>query len=118
MIKALLEANGHRIITETLRAKSEVAVTRAAMREGNMGVVAGVVSIVAVIVTLLVGTILAGSFTTVATSSNLGLDSNWTAAVEGIGNTAITSMNIAALLPVAIVAGLIISVISVVIVTR
>ena len=118
MMKQILSANGLRILTATAQAKADIATTRAATREGNMGVVAGVVSIVAVIVTLLVGTILAGSFTTVATSSNLGLDANWTSAVEGIGNTAITSMNIAALLPVAIVAGLIISVISVVIVTR
>lgn len=118
MMKQILTANGLRILAATAQAKADIATTRAAMREGNMGVVAGVVSIVAVIVTLLVGTILAGSFTTVATSSNLGLDANWTSAVEGIGNTAITSMNIAALLPVAIVAGLIISVISVVIVTR
>lgn len=118
MMKQILTANGLRILAATVQAKADIATTRAAMREGNMGVVAGVVSIVAVIVTLLVGTILAGSFTTVATSSNLGLDANWTSAVEGIGNTAITSMNIAALLPVAIVAGLIISVISVVIVTR
>lgn len=118
MMKQILSANGLRILAATAQAKTDIATTRAAMREGNMGVVAGVVSIVAVIVTLLVGTILAGSFTTVATSSNLGLDANWTSAVEGIGNTAITSMNIAALLPVAIVAGLIISVISVVIVTR
>lgn len=118
MMKQILYANGLRILAATAQAKADIATTRAAMREGNMGVVAGVVSIVAVIVTLLVGTILAGSFTTVATSSNLGLDANWTSAVEGIGNTAITSMNIAALLPVAIVAGLIISVISVVIVTR
>ena len=118
MMKQILSANGLRILAATAQAKADIATNRAAMREGNMGVVAGVVSIVAVIVTLLVGTILAGSFTTVATSSNLGLDANWTSAVEGIGNTAITSMNIAALLPVAIVAGLIISVISVVIVTR
>lgn len=118
MMKQILSANGLRILAEIVQAKADITTTRAAMREGNMGVVAGVVSIVAVIVTLLVGTILAGSFTTVATSSNLGLDANWTSAVEGIGNTAITSMNIAALLPVAIVAGLIISVISVVIVTR
>ena len=97
MMKQILTANGLRILAATAQAKADIATTRAAMREGNMGVVAGVVSIVAVIVTLLVGTILAGSFTTVATSSNLGLDANWTSAVEGIGNTAITSMNIAAL---------------------
>lgn len=116
MIKSMFTANGLRILAETAKAKAEIAATRAAMREGNMGVVAGVVSIVAVVITLLIGTILAGSFTAVATSSNLGLDSNWTAALNGVGDTAITSFNIAALLPIALVASLVIAVISVIVV--
>lgn len=117
-MKDLLKLNGLRILAETAKAKSEIAATRAAMREGNMGVVAGVVSIVAVVITLLIGTILAGSFTAVATNSNLGLDANWTAALNGVGETAITSFSIASLLPIALVASLVIAVISVIVISR
>lgn len=113
-----LKMNGYRIKAATALAKAEIAGTRAAMREGNMGVVAGVVSIVAVVITLLIGTILAGSFTSVATNSTLGLDENWTAALNGVGDTAITSFSIASLLPIALVASLVIAVISVIVISR
>lgn len=116
MIKEALKANGLYIMAETAKAKAEIAGTRAAMREGNMGVVAGVVSIVAVVITLLIGTILAGAFTTVATSSSLNLSTEWTNALKSVGDTAITSFNIGALLPIALVASLVIAVISVIVV--
>lgn len=85
---------------------------------GNMGIVAGVISIVAVIIVLVMGAILSGAFAGVATNSNLNLSSEWVGAVDSIGNTAVTSFSIAGLLPIAIVAALIISVISVMLVTR
>lgn len=109
---------GHFIMAMKAQAQEKIAGTKVAMHEGNMGVVAGVISIVAVVVTLIIGTILAGAFTTVATSANLGLTDTWKAAVNATGNTAITSFNIASLLPIAIVAGLVIAVISVIVVSR
>lgn len=112
------ETTGNIILGMKAQAQRKIAATKAAMHSGNMGVVAGVISIVAVVVTLIIGTILAGSFTTVATSSELGLNSQWKAAVNSTAATAITSFNIASLLPIAIVAGLVIAVISVIIVTR
>jgi uncharacterized transporter YbjL len=85
---------------------------------GNMAVVAGVISIVAVVIVLIIGAVLAGAFTTVAGNSNLGLDAQWIQAVSDIGNTSITSFQIAGLLPIAIVAGLVIAVISVIMISR
>lgn len=114
----LFETTGYYITSKFSESKQKIAATKAAMHEGNMGVVAGVVSIVAVVVTLIIGTILAGSFTTVATSANLGLSQDWKNAVNSTGATAITSFNIASLLPIAIVAGLVIAVISVIVVSR
>lgn len=112
------ESTGHLIMGMKAKAQAKIAETKAAMHDGNMGVVAGVVSIVAIVVTLIIGTILAGSFTTVATSSELGLSDDWKAAVNATGSTAITSFNIASLLPIAVVAGLVIAVISVIVVNR
>lgn len=115
---SFFESTGYYIKAQFAEAKAKVSATKAAMHEGNMGVVAGVISIVAVVVTLIIGTILAGSFTTVATSANLGLSQEWKNATNTISNTAITSFNISALLPIAIVAGLVIAVISVIVVSR
>lgn len=112
------ETTGNYILGMKAQAQAKIAATKAAMHEGNMGIVAGVVSIVAVVVTLIIGTILAGSFTTVATSANLGLSDEWKTAVNATGSTAITSFNIASLLPIAIVASLVIAVISVIVVSR
>lgn len=112
------ETTGHLIMGMKAKAQAKIAETKAAMHEGNMGVVAGVISIVAVVVTLIIGVILAGSFTTVATSADLGLSQEWKNATNSISNTAITSFNISALLPIAIVAGLVIAVISVIVVNR
>lgn len=110
--------NGNLILAMKNDACAKIKQTKMAMHEGNMGVVAGVISIVAVVVTLIIGMILAGSFTSVATSADLGLTDQWKDAVNATGSTAITSFNIAALLPIAIVAGLVIAVISVIVVTR
>lgn len=115
---SFFENTGYFIKGQFADAKQKIANTKAAMHEGNMGVVAGVISIVAVVVTLIIGTILAGSFTTVASSANLGLSEEWKTAVNSTGSTAITSFNIASLLPIAIVAGLVIAVISVIVVSR
>lgn len=112
------ETTGHFIMAMKAQAQEKIAATKAAMHDGNMGVVAGVVSIVAIVVTLIIGTILAGSFTTVATSAELGLSDDWKQAVNATGSTAITSFNIASLLPIAVVAGLVIAVISVIVVNR
>lgn len=86
--------------------------------KGNMGIVAGVVSIVAIIITLIMGAILSGAFAGVASSGNLNLSQQWQGTVDSIGSTAVTSFSIAGLLPIAVVAALIISVISVMLITR
>lgn len=85
---------------------------------GNMGIIAGVVSIVAIIITLIMGAILSGAFAGVASNANLNLTDTWKGAVDAIGNSAVTSFSIAGLLPIAVVAALIISVISVMLITR
>lgn len=85
---------------------------------GNAGIIAAVVSIVAVIVVLIMGAIITGSFSTMATSANLNLSEAWLSAVNGISTTAVTTFNIAGMIPIAIVASIVIAVIGGIIISR
>lgn len=85
---------------------------------GNAGIIAAVVSIVAVIVVLIMGAIITGSFSTMATSANLNLSEDWLSAVNGISTTAVTTFNIAGMIPIAIVASIVIAVIGGIIISR
>ena len=72
--------------------------------KGNMAIVGGVVSIVAIIVTIIIGTILAGSFTSVATSSGIQLSEEWNNSLTSTAQIGATSFTLAGLLPIAVVA--------------
>ena len=86
--------------------------------KGNMAIVGGVVSIVAIIVTIIIGTILAGSFTSVATSSGIQLSEEWNKSLTSTAQIGATSFTLAGLLPIAVIAAIVISVIAGIYMTR
>ena len=84
---------------------------------GNAGIIAAVVSIVAVIVVLIMGAIITGSFSTMATSAK-SEPLRRLAGRRGISTTAVTTFNIAGMIPIAIVASIVIAVIGGIIISR
>ena len=101
-----------------LAAPMHYAPANLASNKGNMAIVGGVVSIVAIVVTIIIGTILAGSFTSVATTSGVQLDQAWTASLNSTAQIGATSFTLAGLLPIAVIAALVIAVIAGIYMTR
>ncbi|HJK62632.1 MAG TPA: hypothetical protein O0Y13_05270 [Methanocorpusculum sp.] len=80
--------------------------------KGNASVTAAVAGLISVIVVIVFGIIITGSFTTVATSASLNLDEKWLTALNTTTDIAATSFNLAALIPIAMVAGVVISIVT------
>ncbi|MDE2519229.1 MAG: hypothetical protein O0X96_05735 [Methanocorpusculum sp.] len=80
--------------------------------KGNAAVTSAVAGLISVIVVIVFGIIITGSFTTVASSASLNLDEKWLNALNTTTDIAATSFNLASLIPIAMVAGVVISIVT------
>ena len=77
-------------------------------RRGNSSIVAGVMAIIIAVAVIMMGTIIIGKFTGIASNPNLGLDETWLSILNSSVELTGTTFSIINMIPFALGAGLVI----------